>query len=287
MALTTLAYHIENKLTIKSDKLDIDKLFTYHLNMLLSPYEFSFSVYDPIDNRCLRLESFTFPEKHVPGKNDKMLLEIFEANHVLPAAFWKKINIFISNRSYSIIPNEIYSLETAKKILGFDSQWNEEKDSMSVQEHSQFHIVSGYSKETNNFFKQLYPNRKVNINPVLKNLITQTYETKMTVFLDEKLLTIVAYKNGFSFCNTYDYKNMDDAIYYSMLVYKEMNMNPETVRTYVYGNSENASILQTRLFKYIRYVLLGKRPEGLKFCYKFDLIEDNRFFGLLNYSPND
>jgi hypothetical protein len=76
---------------------------------------------------------------------------------------------------------------------------------------------------------------------------------------------------------------MDDAIYFTMLVYKELNLNPKSIPTKVYGNSENTSILQSRLFKYIESVELGKRPTNLKLCYKFDQIHESRFFALLNY----
>lgn len=288
--MTPTAYYNENKLTIKSDKLSIDELENYHLNMLLSPHEFAFSVHDPIDKRCVRIESFIFPEIHIPGKNDKMLLEIFEDNQVLPAAFWKKINLFISNRSYSFIPKELYTEESAKQIIEFDFNWNKEKDTFISNEMDDFFIVSGYSVEINKFFEQLYPTREVNFKSSLISLITATKSSdnnasEVLVFQDEKLITIIVHKSGkFVFCNTYDFRNMDDAIYYTMLIYKELNLNPKTFPTRVFGNSENASILQSRLYKYIHDVELGKRPKNLKLCYKFDEIDESRFFGLLNYN---
>ena len=67
-----------------------------------------------------------------------------------------------------------------------------------------------------------------------------------------------------------------------MMVFSELNLNPEEVPLEVFGNSDALVLLQSRVFKYVRQVDLGCKPEGLKLSYEFDELEDGRFFGILN-----
>ena len=91
MAITEQIFKEGSLVQIKSGLLNIDNISSYELNVFVSPYEFGFSVMDTNENQCLRLESMVFKEMFESGKNDQMILDIFQDNHLLPAAFWKKI----------------------------------------------------------------------------------------------------------------------------------------------------------------------------------------------------
>lgn len=287
--MSTLDY-ISDGLTIKDEKLDIDLIGSYELNFYLSDFEFVFSVYCPNQHRCLRLESYIFPERLVIGKNDQMLRKVFEDNHLLPAAFWKKINLYLANRQYTFVPNEVFSEETMHDYYRFNHPFDDSKEQLAFSTFHRFTAVFGYSNALKEFFKKIYPSREVGIFSFLDNIVPFTFHratedagTFVHVFMDEGLLTLLAVKNGyFQFCNTYLFKNLDDALYHVMNTYRELNLSPGEVPTEIYGNSNSLAMLQTRLFKYIQKVSLGKRPKDMKFSYQFDSIEDSRFFGLLN-----
>lgn len=282
--------YISDGLTIKDEKLNIDLIASYDLNLYLSDYEFVFSVYCPTQNRCLRLESYVFPERLVMGKNEEMLRKVFRDNHLLPAAFWKNIHLYLAGRNYTFIPNVLFSEETMNDYYRFNHPYDDSKEQLAYSTYHQLTAVFSFPDTVKEFFKKIYPSREVavfsfldNIVPFVFNRAAEDAGTFVHTFMDEGLLTILVVKNGyFQFCNTYQYKNLDDALYHVMNTYRELNLDPQVVPTEVYGNSNSLVMLQSRLFKYVQEVNLGDRPKDMKFSYQFDSIEDSRFFGLLN-----
>ena len=275
---------------IKSALLNIDNISLYELNIFVSPYEFGFSIMDTNENQCLRLESMVFKEMYESGKNDQMILDIFQDNHLLPAAFWKKINVFVSNRCYTMVPNDLFTEDIAHKFLELNTSYTPQTHHLNIFDKGDYKLIYGYKKELGTLLKKIYPNRDVSIYANVINLIKDKPEESHIVYLyqDNSFLTIVAYKNyNFEFCNTFLYKNSDDALYYTLLVYKELNFNTEEVKTIISGSIDTQTILQARLYKYIKNVKLGSRPTDVKLCYNFDEIQDNRFFNLLNINTND
>lgn len=279
-----------SRVIIKSPKLNIDELSTYDLNLFISSHEFGFSVIDPVEKQCLRLEYLAFKEAFVPGKNNQMILEIFQDNHLLPAAFWKNINVFVSNKCYTFVPNELFSEDSIGSYLEFNTEYNATDYDCWYYSKDTFKIIFGYDKKIKELLNKIYPNRNVNFVSNIVNLVKDQSLEKNIVHLsqDNSQITIVAYKNHrFEYCNTFNYNNTDDALYFILLVYRELNFSTEEIETVISGSIDTQTILQARLFKYIRNVNLGSRPKDIKLCYNFDEIEDNRFFNLLNSFTND
>jgi hypothetical protein len=272
-----------SKVQIKSPLLNIDDIANYDL--FISPFEFGFSVINPLQKQCLRLESLVFKEKYESGINDQMILDIFQDNHLLPAAFWRTINIYVSNRCFVLIPSLFFSKQTAIEHLSFNTAFNIETHFWGSHTKGETTLVYGYKKELAQLFKKIYPNRPVQFNSNLANLIedSNTIPNIVYLFQDNEMITITAYKNSkLEYCNTFYYKNSDDATYYTLLIYRELNFNPEEIQLIVNGSIDTQSILQARLLKYIKNVHLGDRPKGIKFCYNFDELAENRFYNLLN-----
>lgn len=278
--------YIKDRLRFKDTKLNIDELDEYTLNLYLSKYEFAFSVYNSKDNRCLRLESFVFPTSLEFGKNEEILLKIFEDNHLLPAAFWKKIQLFVAGTDYTFIPKTLFSSDHQEKLLEFNCSVNLENYQVFNKGFSEMHLIYGVENEIINFIKKIYPSREVEIHSFLSNILPKgvhEHADEVYAFLDQGLITVYARKNNkFSYCNTSHFKNIDDALYYIMMVYNELNLNPENVPLKISGNSDSLTLLKSRIFKYVNHVDLGSKPAGLKLCYEFDSLEEGRFFGLLN-----
>ena len=286
--------YIENKTAIKDDKLDIDLLSSYKLNIVVSSNEFSFAVIEPESQRCLRLESFIFPEVYIPGKNDQLLTQIFQDSHLLPAAFWKEVNVFLANRCYTFVPNSLFDESMGEEFLSYNCEWSSDEQVIGVDKLSDFVVLYGYEKGIVKFFKDVYPNREVNFKCGMTSIIKASEqfvnekESKVFVYFDHSIITVVCYKNGvFEYCNTFKYSNLDDAVYYVMLVYKELNLITTNVSCTIWGNSESQAQLQSRLFNYIEKVNLGKRPKSMKMSYHFDEVGESRYFGVLNTAVHE
>lgn len=279
-----------SKVQIKSPLLNIDNLSLYDLNLFISPFEFSFIVLDTNTKQCLRLESVVFKEQFESGKNDQVLLDIFQDNPLLPAAFWKNINVYISNRCFTLVPNDYFTEANAELFLQTNTAYNKESCDWSYQNQRDFTVVFGYKKTLKKVFKKIYPNRMVNFYSNISTLldIEVAADNLFYLYQDNSLITLVVYKNNkFEYANVFLYKNLDDILYYTLLIYKELNFKTDEVNLILSGSVETQTILQSRLLKYIKNVALATRPNKMKLCYNFDEIDENRFFNLLNIKSND
>ncbi len=61
---------------------------------------------------------------------------------------------------------------------------------------------------------------------------------------------------------------------------KELNLDPETCKVILYGELSLDSAIFNLLYKYIRYINFGSKPNQIQFSYRFDEIMDHRYFDL-------
>jgi hypothetical protein len=265
--------------------LSINSIESYDLNLFLSPYEFNFSVIDPIENRCLRLEAIRFKEAFSPEKNAHLLLDFFKQNTILPAGFWGNIQVFIAGRDYTLVPKEFFDKDSEATYISLNTNYNPDKQTVSSEIIENTVVVYSYEKKIEELFQKVYPNKQIHFKTFVANVLKNPSQEADVLYLyqDENLLTLLVYKNHqMHYLNTFSYKNTDDILYYTLLIFKELDLNHSSFKTIISGNSDSLNILQLRLSKYIQNIELGKRPSNLKLCHNFDQIEENRFFNILN-----
>jgi hypothetical protein len=82
--------------------------------------------------------------------------------------------------------------------------------------------------------------------------------------------------------NQFAIKQFSDYVKYIMLVLKSLNMDQHTSEVILWGYIGKNSPHYNEFYKYINNVTFGGRPDGLRFGFPFDEVQDHHFFDLFN-----
>lgn len=84
-------------------------------------------------------------------------------------------------------------------------------------------------------------------------------------------------KDGFQFYNQFDYKSENDILYFCLLVYKQLGLNPEIDAMHLSGQITKKSLIYNKLFNFFKELAF---IDDASFGH-FDQIEQHVYFDLL------
>ncbi|MDJ1470078.1 DUF3822 family protein [Cytophagaceae bacterium DM2B3-1] len=288
---TTVVKFKQNQLIKDTTVFDIELIPQYALNLELSKDGFRISVVDTHASRCLWLE-----ERHFSALLQKeQLLEqldlLYEEHEFLKAGFWQKIKVSVKNQFFTLLPSSLFYKEHARKYLQLATHTLPESYEVLYYRHPHSEMVNVFAEERKviEWFRQNYPARNVEFVHYSSALVEGVFHTEpvpvrsVTVLVESSHLTI-AVTNGkvLEYCNTFFYVSANDFLYYVMLVFHQMQLNPEVHKVTLYGEISPESAIFEQLYKYIRNVVFGHKPSTLKFSYLFDELYDHRYFDVYN-----
>jgi hypothetical protein len=80
--------------------------------------------------------------------------------------------------------------------------------------------------------------------------------------------------------NSFNYTTAEDFIYYTLFVIEQLGLNPERVQIEVIGEVDSSSNVYNLLYKYVRNVHFGERPNVLKYSSTLDVLPPNYYYTL-------
>ncbi len=278
---------------IQDSAFNVEELGQYQLCLTIGPKEFYFAVINTNNNRCLSLEHFSFQKVGSMERLTNFMKEIIEDHHYLSAGFWKEIFVCVKNQRFSLVPNSLFDEAHLTDYLNWQCEIDEEKDAFFYHQHPALGLVTTFatSKKLVKAIEEFYPNKKPIIlhqtSPLLEGAL-QAFEPslplKMHLHCSGSFLNIVILRKGgqLQYNNVFTYKTPEDLLYFTMLVIKELELNPETLPVSVSGDIDFSDMNFTKLYQYIRALSFSTRPTHLHFGYMFDEVFDHQFFDLLS-----
>jgi hypothetical protein len=82
--------------------------------------------------------------------------------------------------------------------------------------------------------------------------------------------------------NTFPYRSDEDVLYYTLNVYEQLRLNPETEQLTVAGISADMDVLTILLSKYIRNVAVATRLPVASYSYVFDELPSSAYYHLFS-----
>ncbi len=273
------------------DTFEVDQLHNYTLSILLSTTSFQFCVIDVAKSRCMMLEHYEYSQAGNSTDILKVLKEIYEDNHYLNAGFWKSIKLNLKNLKFSLVPSSLFAESYAKDILSVNCSVSD-FEVLYYYKHTSNDTVNIFAaeQELTDWFKKIYPNKLVEVlhhtSTMMEGVLqyaTNNQAKSVFVNIEDQIATIaVRDNNALVFINNFKYTTPNDLLYFILFTYDELDLNTDTIPLVLMGNIHKNSDYYSRIFKYIRNISFSKRPQGIKFGYKFDEITDHHYFGLYN-----
>ncbi len=288
---TAVAKFKQNQFVKDSAAFDIENIPQYILNLEISKDGFRTCVTDTQNSRCVWLEDQHFSTLLQKEQLIEQLELIYEDHEILKAGFWHKVRLSIKNQHFTLLPSSLFHKQHVRDYLKLADHALSDQTEVFFYRHPHSEIVNIFAEEKliTNWFRNNYPSKNIEFVHHTSALIEGVFHTEpapvrsVSVLVESSHLTILV-TNGkmLELCNTYFYVSAQDFIYYVMLVFHELQLNPEVHKVTLYGEISPESVIFEHLYCYIRHVTFGNKPTTMKFGYMFDEVLDHRYFDVFN-----
>lgn len=246
-------------------------------------------IFDEVKNKYIVIESFNFNKVFNDSQLTISLQSIFDGNENIKLDF-EKTSIIYKNSKYTFIPSALFIPEQKDLYLKF----NQEIDNLDIIHADLIKNIDSYNiyavpKLLSSFLEANFKNYKLthHLNSLIDTILYKfkNADENRTVFINvsQTMLDIlVLEKHRLLLCNTFQYKNGEDFIYYLMFVYEQMKLNPEKNNLTIIGEIDKDSALFAFIEKYIRNISFIERNNDFSYTYQLDKLPPHYYYNLFN-----
>lgn len=252
---------------------------------------FRFAMLDE-QQRCCWLEEYAFSSLLSERPLLDFLPTLFQQHPVLSIESWKQINIAINSPSFTLIPRPLYRKEYASSYLSFmrgSALPAHEFAQAYLHESDDCYLVFNVDHRLSDFFAGQYPLQQptfVHQTSALLQAAGQIDEyilstQNLLLYFENEFVTILLRStHELKYCNRFGYKNSKDLTYYLLYVIDELNLEPFSVNTLLYGEITPFSETYSDLSAFLPHLMFGHTPPKLSFTTDFDELPEHRYLSL-------
>jgi len=273
---------------IKDPQFSVDRIDRYALMLLAGPQNFQFCVVDADQQRCLLLEDYSFSD----ASEDLVgtYRAIIEEHQILMAGYWKSVKLAVKSSYFTLVPQDYFSAENPAHYLTLAVDLPEENCLVSYQTHQQANaaMVFGADKGLVNRIKSTYPSQDIQLKHLgsvfmegVQQLPSGSHYPVMHLHIDRGcLIMLVADNDKVILYNSFAYQSSGDVVKYTLTAFQKLNLDQNETKLVVWGNIPAKSDEYAALYRYIRQLTFGTKPDFLTFSHVFDEAPDHQYFDL-------
>ncbi len=275
---------------VKDETFEVELISTYNLLLQIGRNTFRFCITDQKKNRCLWLEDYTLSEILPTARLLGQLEVIYDSHPVLRAGYWNEVRLSVMNNCFSLVPAALFEESQLKSYLNLVCHTDFSGEEVFSYKHTALDAVNAYYAEAQmvDWFRKAHPNKGLTVlhqtSPLLEGVLANNnpgHNQQMFINVEKDFFHLVVIKDkALHFCNYFEYSNDVDFLYFVMFVFDEFKLNPETDKVTLWGELMPDSAIFNKLYRYIRNIQFGSKPQSLRFGYVFDDTFDHRYFDL-------
>lgn len=234
---------------------------TAHLKIIYDSGQFQIGIIHEANNAFIYLQTYQlFPADQDPNPIP-FLQQIFSMNQKLQSHFATKTLAFGSLPT-TLVPSAFFTERSAADYLSLVNQFESavaiyekisEADAYQIGALPESWMQSLH--EWNAGFRIL-PAEAYFFSYLLKNNSGDTVH----LYVHPRQIDIFyLHEKELQFANQFKFHSAEDAVYYVMLIYKQLQLNAEEIPLVIYGEIEPTSAIAETLFKYVRHVQFASR----------------------------
>jgi hypothetical protein len=272
-------------LELFDETLDINSTENYELSIQVSPDGFSFCLLDTIRNKFVLLRAFE-PDENKYFNADK-INELLSKDDFLPKRY-KKVNIVMPSPKFTLVPAPLF--DPGKKDEYFTFNHVKEDSNMiisnKVTDPDAF-LVFSVIKQVNDLINSFYPG----VHPYhhLKPLFDHNSQQRkhvngnyIHIHVERDFFNLIIFNhNLLVFCNSFNYRNISDILYFVLNVFKNLDIKQEET-IYFSGLTEKYDDLFSNFALYVRNIKFAEPSGNFTFSYVFNDTDLHRFLNLFN-----
>lgn len=239
-----------------SEKITVDQSENYIMSIRLSSDGLSFSVYNPSvkDSFWYKKIVFEQSESYISSLKDCFFEYDFLSWH------YKKIYVICVSAPYTIVPQEFFQEKSKKELLTFTTTVSEIHCLSNTLKKERSELLFGVKDDVYEFccrslVNPIFVHHLTPVLPLLGKLSSNRLPKQLFVNLHHRSIDVVSYTQGtLSFINTFEYKQIEDIIYYILYVWKQMEMNQQRDQLNLFGDTSLCHNLNKILRNYIQCI---------------------------------
>ena len=263
--------------SIQASTFNIDHADQYRLQIQIGLDHFSYCVINNTTNSVEYFKNFVI--------NDT-IIEIINKEKVLKLQFSSSLVSF-TNFPCNVIPNEFSKSENLKDILELNTDVYDiiKSDHLTKIDAQLIYTIPSV---INDIVFTFFPNAKQKAQQTILIEQFSNYDNKEDnayLYISDNILNITIFRNEkFLFNNSFHFKSQEDILYFTLFTFEQLKLDTETVNTKLYGEITKNDNNYQLLYKYIRNIQFGTKPNHLNFPSEFNEIEIHQFHTLFSQS---
>ena len=269
----------ENKIiTYFSKNVNLLNKENIHLSIELSPNNISYCLLNIKNLKFVFLKSVTV-------KNTNELINQIGSEHDLKLEYSSSC-VSYKNFPTTLIPNELFDKEKKHLYLDFLCE-NTENIKLDISKKNNCTVYSIEDKLSQTI-QQIQPNIKEKNSTIviISQLIKQYSHLKEKIaFLfvyTNKIDMYIIEKESLIFQNCFKVSNNTDILYFTLFCFEQLNLDPNSIELYLFGNIERGDENYSLLYKYIRNLKFGRNCNTLSFSEELKKVSSHNFFSLFS-----
>ena len=270
----------ENKIiTYFSKNVNLLNKENIHLSIEISPKNISYCLLNIQNLKFIFLKSVTV-------ENTNELINQIGSENDLKLEYSSSC-VSYKNFPTTLIPNELFDKEKKHLYLDFLCE-NTENIKLDISKKINCTAVYSIEDKLSQTIQQIQPNIKEKNSTIVKicQLIKQYSHIKeKTAFLfvyTNKININIIEKESLIFQNYFKISNETDVLYFILFCFEQLNLDPNSIELYLFGNIERGDENYSLLYKYIRNIKFGSNCNTLSFSEELKKVSNHKFFSLFS-----
>jgi hypothetical protein len=270
---------------IFDETLDINSTENYQISVELSTGNLTFCVLDTIRNKFIMLRSYSPENNHKYSSEE--INEIISKDDFLTKKY-KKVNVILPSQKFTLIPAPLFDPARKDEYFSFNHVQPENNliYNNKLTDPDSF-LVFTVSKQLSDLVKIFWPGSYPyhHLKPLFEyfNRDKRDFgENYIHVHIENDFFNLVIFNNkNLKFCNSFNYRNVSDILYYILNIFKSMNIRQEET-IIMSGQTERYDDLFSNLALYIRNLKFAEPTGDFTFSYVFNDIGLQKFINLIS-----
>jgi len=291
-AMTETKTNIFKGLSLIDETFDAKQLPNYRLLLQLGLDGLCCCVLDSARNKFVAFENYTFQEIYdYESLCDNLQSFIKDDNLFSRCVRIKNVELIWVNGKSTFIPNALFDEGNKENYLKFNHTLEKDEavaiDTLKIIDaRNLYTLPSCVDKTLKSIFKTISIHHYSS--SLVESLLGRNKNEKgKKIFVHvqvDHLEVIVSEGKNLIFYNTFKYQSSEDFIYYVLFVAEQLKLNPEDMELILMGEVEKDSAIYLMLYKYVRNIKFGERPDGFEYSYKFDSLPKHFYYNLFSQS---
>lgn len=275
-------------ISIKDERLEVDKISQYRLSFFISDIDCQIAVFDVQKKQLLLFEDRAFDTTKTKIEN----LDRIYNDHILVAAgFWKEIQVFIRNKKFALVPVPVFDRNLCDHYVRLNDRTdpNEDEYHFKVIDDIGAAVAFGYDSGLKQWFKEKYPKVSLYFNhqsvAYLKGLQDQLKlkaSSSLYLSLNNNEVLIAGYNlQRITIYNQFQFSDAKQLIKLMLLTLQQYSAEGQLTPIIMHGVKEKIDLNMPVIKQYFKHIELGKRPSDILIHPIFNELEDYEYFEVL------